>query len=58
MAQALAKDAIDRGLERELGIGLTIEQENFVDVFRTADAKTGVASFLANGPGKATFEGR
>jgi enoyl-CoA hydratase/carnithine racemase len=57
-AQALAKDAIDRGLERELGIGLTMEQENFVDVFRTADAKTGVASFLANGPGNATFEGR
>jgi enoyl-CoA hydratase len=58
MAHALAKDAIDRGLEREIGIGLTIEQENFVDVFRTADAKTGVASFLANGPGKAVFEGR
>ena len=55
---ALAKDAIDRGLESELGSGLTIEQENFVEVFRTADAKTGVASFLANGPGKATFEGR
>jgi enoyl-CoA hydratase len=58
LGQALAKDAIDRGLERELGVGLTIEQENFVDVFRTADAKTGVASFLANGPGKATFEGQ
>jgi enoyl-CoA hydratase/carnithine racemase len=58
IGQALAKDAIDRGLERELGIGLTMEQENFVDVFRTADAKTGVASFLANGPGKAVFEGR
>ncbi|HVV37845.1 MAG TPA: enoyl-CoA hydratase-related protein [Acidimicrobiales bacterium] len=58
VGQALAKDAIDRGLERELGVGLTIEQENFVEVFRTSDAKTGVASFLANGPGKATFEGR
>jgi enoyl-CoA hydratase len=57
LGQALAKDAIDRGLERELGIGLTIEQENFVEVFRTQDAKTGVASFLANGPGKAEFSG-
>jgi enoyl-CoA hydratase len=57
VGQALAKDAIDRGLERDLSIGLTIEQENFVEVFRTADAKTGVASFLANGPGKATFRG-
>ncbi|HUR76373.1 MAG TPA: enoyl-CoA hydratase-related protein [Acidimicrobiales bacterium] len=57
VGQALAKDAIDRGLERELGVGLTIEQEHFVEVFRTADAKTGVASFLANGPGKAEFSG-
>ena len=58
VGQALAKDAIDRGLERELGVGLTLEQENFVEVFRTQDAKTGVASFLANGPGKAEFSGR
>jgi enoyl-CoA hydratase/carnithine racemase len=58
VGHALAKDAIDRGLERELGIGLTMEQENFVEVFRSADAKTGVASFLANGPGKAKFEGQ
>jgi enoyl-CoA hydratase/carnithine racemase len=55
---ALAKDAIDRGLETDIASGLTVEQENFVAVFRTADAKTGVESFLANGPGKATFEGR
>jgi enoyl-CoA hydratase len=54
---ALAKHAIDRGLDTDLANGLGIEQENFVDVFRTADAKTGVASFLANGPGKATFSG-
>ncbi|MEY2425883.1 MAG: hypothetical protein QOI61_1455 [Actinomycetota bacterium] len=56
--QALAKDAVDRGLETDIAGGLSIEQENFVEVFGTADAKTGVASFLANGPGKATFEGR
>jgi enoyl-CoA hydratase len=55
---ALAKDAIDRGIETDVASGLTIEQENFVEVFRSADAKTGVESFLANGPGKATFEGR
>ncbi len=57
VGQALAKDAIDRGLEADLATGLTIEQENFVKVFRSADAKTGVASFLADGPGKATFAG-
>jgi enoyl-CoA hydratase/carnithine racemase len=58
VGQALSKDAIDRGLETDLASGLTIEQENFVAVFRSADAKTGVESFLANGPGKAQFEGR
>jgi enoyl-CoA hydratase len=58
IAQALAKETIDRGLETDIALGLTIEQENFVEVFRSADAKTGIASFLANGPGKATFEGR
>jgi enoyl-CoA hydratase/carnithine racemase len=30
----------------------------FVEVFRTQDAATGVASFLEQGPGNATFEGR
>ena len=30
----------------------------FVEVFATEDARTGVASFLENGPGKAKFAGR
>ena len=55
--QALAKAAIDRGLEGSLADGLTIEQDLFVEVFKTNDARTGVESFLTNGPGKATFEG-
>ena len=57
VGQALAKSAIDRGLDGSLRDGLTIEQELFVDVFKTNDARTGVESFLANGPGKATFQG-
>lgn len=57
-AHALALEAIDRGLEVDLDAGQRIEQRNFVEVFRTADARTGVASFLEHGPGKATFEGR
>lgn len=57
-AQALAKQAIDQGLDRKLGAGLDVEQELFVEVFRTDDARTGVESFLANGPGHATFHGR
>jgi len=57
-AQAMAKRAIDEGLDGELAAGLALEQELFSDVFGTADAKTGVASFLEHGPGRATFEGR
>jgi enoyl-CoA hydratase len=56
-AIALAKDAIDRGLDGTLAAGLDLEQELFVEVFRTDDARTGVASFLEHGPGKATFTG-
>src|SRR5690606_21828981 len=57
VAQGLAKRAIDRGLDVSLAEGLDLEQELFEEVFRTADAATGVASFLEHGPGKATFEG-
>ena len=57
-AQALAKQAIDQGLERTLAAGLDLEQQLFVDVFRTEDARIGVESFLANGPGHADFTGR
>ena len=58
VAQGLAKRAIDSGLDRTLAEGLTIEQDQFVEVFTTADARTGVASFLEKGAGHATFEGR
>ncbi len=56
-AQALAKRAIDEGLERTLAAGLTLEQELFLASFATEDAATGVNSFLEHGPGKATFTG-
>jgi enoyl-CoA hydratase len=58
VAQGLAKSAIDEGLSRSLADGLTWEQDLFADVFFTEDAKTGVASFLEHGPGKARFSGR
>jgi len=58
VAQALAKRAIDEGLEATLDDGLTLEAELFGQVFRTEDAATGVRSFLAQGPGKAVFKGR
>jgi enoyl-CoA hydratase/carnithine racemase len=57
-AQALAKRAIDEGLDGPLPDGLALEQELFVEVFTTEDSRAGVASFLEHGPGKATFTGR
>ena len=57
-AQALAKSAIDRGLCGSLASGLDLEQQLFVDVFATDDARTGLESFRANGPGHANFQGR
>jgi enoyl-CoA hydratase/carnithine racemase len=58
VAQGLAKRAIDRGLDITLGGGLDLEQQLFAEVFATRDARTGVQSFLAEGPGKARFDGR
>jgi enoyl-CoA hydratase len=58
VAQGLAKRAVDQGLEGSLDAGLALEQDLFADVFATEDARSGVASFLEHGPGKATFVGR
>jgi len=54
-ALALAKEAIDRGLDGALSDGVLIEQRCFVESFTTADATAGVSSFLAHGPGNAEF---
>jgi enoyl-CoA hydratase/carnithine racemase len=56
-AQALAKQAIDRGLDGSLAAGLDLELEAFVEVFRTEDSRIGIESFREHGPGKATFTG-
>jgi enoyl-CoA hydratase/carnithine racemase len=58
VAQGLAKRAIDRGLQGSLAAGVDLEQELFVQVFATEDARIGVASFLEHGPGHARFTGR
>jgi enoyl-CoA hydratase/carnithine racemase len=57
VAHALAKRAIDRGLDGPLAEGLSLEQDLFAEAFATDDARVGVASFLAEGPGKADFTG-
>ena len=58
VAMGFAKRAIDGGLDGSLAAGLDLERDAFVDVFATEDARTGVQSFLADGPGKAKFAGR
>ena len=57
-ALALAKRAIDEGIDGTLADGLRLERELFAAAFATDDLRTGVTSFLADGPGAARFEGR
>ena len=57
-AIALAKRAIEDGTELPLDQALRLERDLFAECFATDDARTGIASFLAEGPGKASFEGR
>ena len=58
LALAAAKRAIDEGLDGDLDTGLALESRLFAELFDTEDQRTGMASFLADGPGKATFSGR
>jgi enoyl-CoA hydratase/carnithine racemase len=50
-----AKETIDRGLETDLDTGLEIERMQFAALFATPDRETGMASFIASGPGHAQF---
>ena len=58
VALRLAKQTIDDGLDGGLDRGLDLEAKAFAALFDTEDRTTGIASFLENGPGKATFSGR
>ncbi|MEJ7744873.1 MAG: enoyl-CoA hydratase-related protein [Nocardioidaceae bacterium] len=58
LALRAAKEAVDRGLEASLETGLEIERQQFAALFATEDRAAGMRSFLEQGPGKATFEGR
>lgn len=57
-ALAAAKSAIDRGLDMDLRSGLDYEIQAFAGLFGSEDQKAGMRSFVENGPGKATFQGR
>ena len=58
LALRAAKEAIDAGLETDLGTGLEGERLQFAGLFATEDRRIGMESFIAVGPGKATFSGR
>ncbi len=58
LALRAAKEAIDHGLDVDLATGLEIERVQFAALFGTEDQRSGMQSFLANGPGKAAFTGR
>jgi enoyl-CoA hydratase/carnithine racemase len=58
LALRAAKQAVNKGLEVDLATGLEIERLHFAGLFATEDQKTGMTSFMENGPGKAVFEGR
>jgi enoyl-CoA hydratase/carnithine racemase len=58
IAIAAAKQAVDASLDTDLATGLEFERVSFAALFATDDARTGMHSFLENGPGKATFSGR
>ena len=58
IALRAAKQAIDDGLEMDLDAALRLESALFAGLFATEDQKTGMASFLENGPGTAVFSGR
>lgn len=58
LALAAAKRAINQGLDVDIATGCQIERLEFAGLFATEDRRTGMESFLADGPGKATFNGQ
>jgi enoyl-CoA hydratase/carnithine racemase len=58
LALAAAKRAVNQGLEVDVATGCQIERLEFAGLFATDDRRLGMESFLAEGPGKATFTGR
>ena len=51
------KIAVDHGADIGISAGLALERSLFAGVFGTADAATGIRSFIEHGPGHARFEG-
>jgi enoyl-CoA hydratase/carnithine racemase len=58
VALMAAKQAIQQGLDVDVGTGLTLERQGFAALFSTEDQRIGMESFAEKGPGKAEFTGR
>lgn len=58
VALRAAKQAVDAGLEVDVGSGLEIERLHFAGLFATRDRASGMTAFVQDGPGTARFEGR
>jgi enoyl-CoA hydratase/carnithine racemase len=58
LALAAAKRAINLGLEVDVATGCQLERLEFAGLFATDDRRIGMESFIAEGPGRATFTGR
>jgi len=57
-ALAMAKDAINRGLNCSISDGLVIEAQGIALCFSTEDQKIGMRTFIEKGPGQAEFIGK
>lgn len=56
MALRAAKESVDVGLESDIDTGLAVERTWFAGLFATEDRRTGMRSFVEDGPGKAKFQ--
>jgi enoyl-CoA hydratase len=53
-----AKQVIQNGVDADITTGLMLERQAFAALFASEDQKTGMKSFIEEGPGKARFGGR
>ncbi|RJP28392.1 MAG: enoyl-CoA hydratase/isomerase family protein [Actinobacteria bacterium] len=58
VALAMAKKAVNKGMECSIEEGLLIEAHGIALCFGSEDQKIGMRTFIAEGPGKAKFVGR
>jgi len=58
VALAMAKMAINKGMECSIEEGLIIEAQGIAMCFASEDQRIGMESFLEKGPGKAEFTGK